>query len=82
MNDSPAAAYKFFAAVVPNFRRPPNARIMRSRQRFCGQVAQVVERSPEKAGVGGSTPSLATTNPSRQVGFRLETNEHTAPCNY
>jgi hypothetical protein len=26
----------------------------------CGQVAQVVERSPEKAGVGGSTPSLAT----------------------
>ncbi len=27
----------------------------------CGQVAQVVERSPEKAGVGGSTPSLATT---------------------
>ena len=28
----------------------------------CGQVAQVVERSPEKAGVGGSTPSLATTS--------------------
>jgi hypothetical protein len=28
--------------------------------RKCGQVAQVVERSPEKAGVGGSTPSLAT----------------------
>jgi hypothetical protein len=28
-----------------------------------GQVAQVVERSPEKAGVGGSTPSLATINP-------------------
>jgi hypothetical protein len=27
---------------------------------YCGQVAQVVERSPEKAGVGGSTPSLAT----------------------
>jgi DNA-binding transcriptional regulator YhcF (GntR family) len=27
-----------------------------------GQVAQVVERSPEKAGVGGSTPSLATIN--------------------
>ena len=25
-----------------------------------GQVAQMVERSPEKAGVGGSTPSLAT----------------------
>lgn len=34
-------------------------------QRFWkrGQVAQVVERSPEKAGVGGSTPSLATIIP-------------------
>src|SRR5271165_2280584 len=30
------------------------------RNRACGQVAQLVERSPEKAGVGGSTPSLAT----------------------
>src|SRR5205807_7802534 len=29
--------------------------------RDSGQVAQVVERSPEKAGVGGSTPALATT---------------------
>jgi hypothetical protein len=29
-------------------------------RRGSGQVAQVVERSPEKAGVGGSTPSLAT----------------------
>ena len=28
---------------------------------FHGQVAQLVERSPEKAGVGGSIPSLATT---------------------
>ncbi len=27
-----------------------------------GQVAQMVERSPEKAGVGGSIPSLATIN--------------------
>ena len=27
-----------------------------------GQVAQLVERSPEKAGVGGSIPSLATIN--------------------
>jgi hypothetical protein len=26
-----------------------------------GQVAQSVERGPEKAGVGGSIPSLATT---------------------
>ena len=31
-----------------------------SRSSQYGQVAQVVERSPEKAGVGGSTPSLAT----------------------
>lgn len=29
----------------------------------CGQVAQLVERSPEKAGVGGSNPSLATISP-------------------
>ena len=29
-----------------------------------GQVAQLVERSPEKAGVGGSIPSLATTKKS------------------
>ena len=27
-----------------------------------GQVAQLVERGPEKAGVGGSIPSLATNN--------------------
>ncbi|MDT4954796.1 MAG: hypothetical protein QOJ02_2934 [Acidobacteriota bacterium] len=27
-----------------------------------GQVAQLVERGPEKAGVGGSIPSLATIN--------------------
>ena len=26
-----------------------------------GQVAQLVERGPEKAGVGGSTPSLGIT---------------------
>ena len=31
-----------------------------ARSQCSGQVAQVVERSPEKAGVGGSTPSLAT----------------------
>src|SRR5216683_772112 len=29
-----------------------------------GQVAQLVERSPEKAGVGGSIPSLATISKS------------------
>ncbi len=33
------------------------------RIRVRGQVAQLVERSPEKAGVGGSTPSLATIIP-------------------
>jgi hypothetical protein len=31
-------------------------------QRNYGQVAQLVERSPEKAGVGGSIPSLATSS--------------------
>ncbi len=35
----------------------------------CGQVAQVVERSPEKAGVGGSTPSLATIIPKDLVEY-------------
>lgn len=29
------------------------------------QVAQLVERSPEKAGVGGSIPSLGTIDPPR-----------------
>ena len=37
------------------FSQPPDSGVSRR-----GQVAQVVERSPEKAGVGGSTPSLAT----------------------
>ena len=36
-----------------------------------GQVAQVVERSPEKAGVGGSTPSLATIIPKDIIRTRL-----------
>ena len=46
-----------------NQREANNPRSLRSRERVSkrGQVAQVVERSPEKAGVGGSTPSLATT---------------------
>ena len=34
-----------------------------TRREIHGQVAQLVERSPEKAGVGGSTPSLATIIP-------------------
>ena len=34
---------------------------------YVGQVAQLVERSPEKAGVGGSIPSLATTSFQRHA---------------
>ena len=38
-----------------------NFRLVYSDSEICGgQVAQLVERSPEKAGVGGATPSLAT----------------------
>jgi hypothetical protein len=37
------------------------------REQENGQVAQVVERSPEKAGVGGSTPSLATIFNNLQI---------------
>ena len=42
----------------------------------CAAVAQVVERSPEKAGVGGSTPSrgtncFAATEPAEQIPFPL-----------
>ena len=50
-------------------RSPPNFKLnadpdvtMGTRQETHGQVAQLVERSPEKAGVGGSSPSLATTS--------------------
>src|SRR6476620_10798608 len=61
VSDSPATASdRVFAAVTPSFRRGPKRAHNRSRGRKRGQVAQVVERSPEKAGVGGSTPSLAT----------------------
>ena len=42
-----------------------------------GQVAQVVERSPEKAGVGGSTPSLATIIPKDLSEIRLPEAEKT-----
>ena len=46
----------------PRQERPKRRVLAGRKQRFWerGQVAQVVERSPEKAGVGGSTPSLAT----------------------
>jgi hypothetical protein len=42
-----------------------------------GQVAQLVERSPEKAGVGGSTPSLATI--SRVLKSRTVSLGHCTP---
>jgi hypothetical protein len=63
------------AAAWLDCRRPPRpSASMRDGERLAvkpagasvpgsGQVAQVVERSPEKAGVGGSTPSLATIIP-------------------
>jgi hypothetical protein len=51
--------------IINHVRRLNNSTVTRgcrdhSRILQRGQVAQVVERSPEKAGVGGSTPSLAT----------------------
>ena len=49
-------------AAGSNGTRPTANRLVAVRIRS-GQVAQVVERSPEKAGVGGSTPSLATIIP-------------------
>jgi hypothetical protein len=56
---------EFATLVIINRVRAKNASC--SHRRLCarhsvnpGQVAQLVERSPEKAGVGGSIPSLAT----------------------
>ena len=48
----------------------------------CGQVAQVVERSPEKAGVGGSTPSRGTTNPESIFHPKRESLEVAVPLAY
>ncbi len=51
-------------AIIKEFRAqnvslvPP--KLSRTQSAHLGQVAQLVERSPEKAGVGGSIPSLAT----------------------
>jgi hypothetical protein len=39
----------------------------------------VVERSPEKAGVGGSTPSLATIIPKNLAEIRLTGNRENHP---
>src|SRR5262249_6952623 len=47
-----------FSSLISSGSHTNEAGEVSERQR--GQVAQVVERSPEKAGVGGSTPSLAT----------------------
>ena len=44
------------------FCTPPQAAREAASACESGQVAQLVERSPEKAGVGGSIPSLATIN--------------------
>ena len=54
---STARDYRQFRQVR---RSPQLASVRTVERRKRGQVAQVVERSPEKAGVGGSTPSLAT----------------------
>ena len=57
----PHASDRWASVVGPAIRA--EVKVLAGRQqRFWkrGQVAQVVERSPEKAGVGGSTPSLAT----------------------
>jgi hypothetical protein len=49
------------SAIPPDAARSERALVARAEWVWkSGQVAQVVERSPEKAGVGGSTPSLAT----------------------
>jgi hypothetical protein len=47
--------------ILPELAQPKLRKRWTVEQQKSGQVAQVVERSPEKAGVGGSTPSLATT---------------------
>jgi hypothetical protein len=51
---------QFPSAGNPANQRAGTIIAVRDGLRKRGQVAQVVERSPEKAGVGGSTPSLAT----------------------
>src|SRR6476660_6619572 len=57
VNDSRSA--RCIRPLVP-LNSSTSHRTNRKPERKSGQVAQVVERSPEKAGVGGSTPSLAT----------------------
>ena len=50
---NPGPQFGKLTVVLPN---PYTTRSFRT----VGQVAQLVERGPEKAGVGGSIPSLAT----------------------
>jgi hypothetical protein len=59
VNDSPLPLLTRFCCRCADVPASPNERTIEAEWK-CGQVAQVVERSPEKAGVGGSTPSLAT----------------------
>ena len=50
-----------------------------------GQVAQLVERGPEKAGVGGSIPSLATNTfkqPSDSQNIQISSREQYATFVY
>ena len=63
------ALHRVVAAVTP---RPgvPNSGPSKVASGKRGQVAQVVERSPEKAGVGGSTPSLVTIIPKNLAEIR------------
>ena len=57
--------------IVPEARQslPDFGPAFNSRGNQSGQVAQLVERSPEKAGVGGSIPSLATIIPKKLASF-------------
>jgi hypothetical protein len=68
---------EFATLVIINRVRAKNASC--SHRRLCarhsanpGQVAQLVERSPEKAGVGGSIPSLATISSKTHAALRGE----------
>ena len=52
----------------------PSASYTANSSNAIGQVAQLVERGPEKAGVGGSIPSLATILFNHlRVGYHVNT---------
>jgi hypothetical protein len=50
-----------------------------TRKALSAQVAQAVERSPEKAGVGGSTPSLGTIGSLPLLPFSSDSPLHPNP---